>query len=172
MLKRSHLLQQQDYFEIKCPRTPFHYAVPAFQSLWAADFVSAVFIKHTGTLYLPGVATEQRIHLETLESLDSRQVWTGDKMQTVGMSNKRSFSYFTIPLLRELLQQLTASRCPYQHKIKILRVVTGPEGKTKQWCWILAYHKPQMLFRICILPIYNASEQIQEFIQVHCGRMD
>lgn len=35
------------------PRAPFHYAVPAFRSLWAADFVSAVFIKDTGTLLSP-----------------------------------------------------------------------------------------------------------------------
>lgn len=157
---------------MQCPRASFYYAVPAFQSPWAADFVSAVFIKHTGTLYLLEVATEQRIHLETWESLDSRQVGTRQNANC-GHKQQEEFQLFHhSSLLRELFQQLMASRCPYQHKIKILRAVTGPGGKTKQWCWILAHHKPQMLFRICILPIYNASEQSQQLILVHCGRMD
>lgn len=77
---------------------------------------------------------------------------SGDRGQNAncGHEQQEEFQLFHhSSLLGELLLKPMASRCPYQHKIKILTTVTGPEGKTKHSCWILAHHKPQMLFRIC-----------------------
>ena len=77
---------------------------------------------------------------------------SGDKGQNTNCAHQQHEEFQLLhhsSLLGGLSLQLLPSGGSYQHKMKILRAVTGSEGKTKHWQWMLAHGKPQMLFRIC-----------------------